>query len=81
MIETAPEGMQPGKSRMREWSDARRLWNAGVLCDVFFHSLARGLRKRGRDIHRRERNCVVIDGRIGGLCRFIYRYTPVFTTS
>jgi len=31
--------------------------------------------KRKRDISRREGNCVMIDGRIGVLCWFIY--TPV----
>ena len=72
------KGIRFCKSWTREGLAARKLWKAKILCDVSFSCLlARESAEEKEDIGRREKNCVVIDGRIRGLCRFIE--IPVFT--
>ena len=63
--------------------DCRMRYGAWEFFVMFVFNLSARESKEEREtyIHRGERNCVVIDGRMGGLCRFMYWYNPVSTAS
>ena len=76
-IDVVLEATRLSKSRMREEMDVGgEAMSRGIPSEACLSFVSTGVREGERgDISRRERTCVAIAGRIGGLC-YDYIYSP-----